>query len=117
MSESTHGVRIHTSAEAAEIATRHFEDYRNALRLMAQDARGERERPARLALIEAVELFDQLEDGVRAAFGAPSRIGPDRPEPAELAGDMPLPVGLVSPANRTANSAAASWSPTHRGGA
>ena len=51
-----------------------FEAYRNVLRRLASDASGESDRPARLALITAIERFGDLEDTVRERLRQPSRL-------------------------------------------
>lgn len=98
------GPRIYAPAEAALEATRDFPRFREELRSVASEASGPQGQRLRAAIVVLVEQFDLLEEALLARFGQPSRRGPDRPELADEPADRA--VFPVSPANRTANSAA-----------
>lgn len=107
--DRSHGTRIYTPSEAASLVRGEFDSFRDYVRAMAKGSFGKDD--VREALVNVVERFNQLDDGVLARFGQASPRGPERPE---LADDPPGEYPVVQPiasTSRNAHSSAFHWTP------
>jgi hypothetical protein len=96
---------VFTAAEAAQVVTTQIDRFRNALRVEASHTDAFEQPRRRAELVDQIDLLNLLDETIRAALEAPSRVGPPLPE---AAAETPF---LRSPANLSAAQVAARWTP------
>lgn len=97
-----------TSAEAADLVTREIDRFRKPLRKDASEVDAFTFPRLRAELVAQIDLLNLLDETIREALRAPSRIGPARPELRDF------PDSWQSP-DRRAFPVAARWRPGDAG--
>lgn len=104
---------VYTAREAADVVTAQIDRLREPLRVEASRTNAIEYPRRRIELVEQVDLLNRLDELVRRALGAPSRVGPPRPAlrdvPDEPAG-FPISPAYPSPAHRSFRDGAR-WTP------
>lgn len=104
--------QIFTAGEAADLVTREIDRFREPLRRDASHADAYTAPRLRAELVAQIDLLNLLDETIRTALGAPSRVGPDRPELRDIPEpDGPEVLSPVPPTHRRAYPAAARWIP------
>lgn len=93
-----------TSAEAADLVTREIDRFRKPLAEKASHVDHHVYPRFRAELVAQIDLLNLLDETIREALRAPSRIGPPRPELRDVPDSW-------QPADRRAFPVAAYWRP------